>query len=624
MNQKYKIRLLTFVTTLTIALGNTPAFAADYSPQVGNVAPMKLLWGDTHLHSSWSTDAGIIGAKLTAEDALRFAGVQEVASNSGQKVKLSRALDFIVVSDHSDGLGAMQELMAQSPKVMADPVGKRWAEMLRGGPANAMKVVLEMIDATARSAIPEFIKDRETTQNVWQRNTTIQDKYNEPGRFTTLIGYEWTSMPGGGDNLHRNVIYRDGKDKADQMTPYTTFDSENPEDLWKWMQAWQDKTGGQVLAIPHNGNVSNGRMFTLSSFLGNPMTRDYAEARARWEPLYEVTQIKGDGETHPSLSPNDEFANFERWDTQNLNAKPKSPEMIKTEYARQALKDGLAIDERLGANPFKFGMIGSTDSHTGLAAVEEDNFFGKHAQAEPSPNRAINGTVSPGMIGWKQSASGLAAVWATENTRAGIWDALKRKEVYGTTGPRMSVRFFAGYDFAANDAMRADWVTLGYAKGVPMGGELKTVTDDKGKFKSPSFMIQAAKDPIGANLDRVQVVKGWIDANGKVQEKVYDVAWSDNRKQDKQGKLKAVGNTVDVKEATFSNSIGAAALTTVWRDPAFDAKRKAFYYVRVIEIPTPRWTAYDAKRFGITMPPEVPMVIQERAYSSPVWYNPSK
>jgi Protein of unknown function (DUF3604) len=616
MNQ---LRQLALAVAFALSSGNT--IATEYSPRVGANVPMKLLWGDTHLHSAWSVDAGALGAKIGPEEAVRFARGEEVLSTSGQKVKLSRAMDFIVISDHSDGMGVIQELRTQNPRVLADPIGKRWSELLLAGGANGMKVALEMIDATARSAIPEFMKDRELTHTVWQRHTAIQEKYNEPGRFTTLIAYEWTSMPGGGDNLHRNVIYRDGKGRADQMVPYTTFDSEDPEDLWKWMQAYEDKTGGKVLAIPHNGNVSNGRMFALSTLAGNPMTREYAEKRARWEPLYEATQIKGDGETHPSLSPNDEFANFERWDSQNLNAKPKTAEMIKSEYARQALKDGLALESKLGANPFKFGMVGSTDSHTGLAAVEEDNYFGKHAMAEPSPARTTKVPVSPGVTGWKQSASGLAAVWARNNTREDIWDALKRKEVYGTTGSRMSVRLFAGFDFSADDVNRVDWDSIGYARGVPMGGQLRMPVASSVKSAVPVFMIQAARDPLGANLDRVQIVKGWLDAQGTLHEKVYDVAWSGGRKVDKRGKLPAVGSTVDIANATYRNSIGAPAFATVWRDPSFDARLKSFYYVRVLEIPTPRWTAYDAKRFGYTMPPEVPMVIQERAYTSPIWYS---
>lgn len=608
--------------TLALALCFSSAtLAAEYSPNVGSTAPMKLLWGDTHLHSGWSADAGAFGNKLGPEEAVRFARGEEVSSSTGQKVRMERPLDWVVVADHSDGMGLIQEMVKQNPIIMADPMGKRWSEMIRTGGPQGVKAAKEMIHAQSNNLLPPYVKDKEIAMTVWQRNTAIQEKYNEPGRFTTLIGYEWTSNYGGGDNLHRNVIFRDGKDKADQMVPFTTFDSEDPEELWKWLQAWEEKSGGKVLAIPHNSNLSNGRMFALSTLQGNPLTRAYAENRARWEPLVEASQIKGDSETHPSVSPNDEFANFERWDTINLNAVPKKPEQLKTEYARQALKDGLALEARLGANPFKFGLLAASDSHTSLSAIDENNFYGKHAGVEPNPKRWQQ-PVTPGINGWQMVSSGYAAVWAQDNTRGAIWDALKRKEVYGTTGTRMAVRLFAGYEFKKGDERRADLAELGYAKGVPMGGELAAA----GKGQAPTFMIVAAKDPLGANLDRVQVVKGWLDAKGAVHEQVHDVAWSGmddkTRKPGKNGKLPPVGTTVDVANATYSNSIGAAHLATTWRDAGFDPAHKAFYYVRVLEIPTPRWTAYDAKRFGVVMDKTVPMVIQERAYTSPVWYSP--
>ena len=618
---KRKLMSLAIAATAAITIQNQTSAATDaYSPNVaaniGKGGPKKLLWGDTHQHSGWSGDAGAFGAKLSPEDALRFARGEEVVSSSGQAARLDRPLDFIVIADHSDGMGMIQEMRAGNPIIMADPIGKRWAEMMKAGGKQGMAAAMEMIDAQSNNRLPDYVKNKEMGLAVWQKNTAIQEIYNEPGRFTTLIGYEWTSNYGGGDNLHRNVIYRDGKDKADAMVPFTTFDSENPEDLWKWMQAWEEKTGGKVLAIPHNGNLSNGRMFALTDLFGNPMTRAYAENRSRWEPLYETSQIKGDSETHSALSPNDEFANFERWDKANLNGVPKKPEQLQYEHARQALKNGLLMESKLGANPFKYGLIASTDSHTGLSTPAENNFFSKHAQVEPKANRWNESKNLS--LGWQYQASGYAAVWAQDNTRAAIWDALKAKEVYGTTGSRIAVRIFGGFDFAAADLERADFADVGYAKGVPMGGELKTAA----KGKALTLMIQAAKDPVGGNLDRVQVIKGWLDAKGVVQEKVYDVAWSGKRKASKDGKLPSVGNTVNVKEATWSNSIGAPALDVVWRDPSFDPALKAFYYIRVIEIPTPRWTAYDAKRYGVTMTPDVPMIVTERAYSSPIWYQP--
>jgi hypothetical protein len=449
------------------------------------------------------------------------------------------------------------------------------------------------------------------------------EKFNAPGHFTAFIGYEWTSNAGGGDNLHRNVIYRDGKALADQVSPMTTFDSENPEDLWKWMAAWEEKTGGRLLAIPHNGNLSNGRMFALTTFDGSPPTREWAETRARWEPVYEITQIKGDGETQPSLSPTDEFAGFERWDQGNLIGQPKQPGMLEHEYARRALGNGLALQQKLGANPFHYGFVGGTDTHTGLATAEEDNFFGKHTGVEPSQDRWEHTVIKSEfgeMKGWQMSASGWTGVWATDNTREAIWDAMQRRETYATTGPRMIVRLFGGWDFSASDASSRLPAEIGYSKGVPMGGELHAGPDGK----APSFLVGALKDPIGANLDRVQVIKGWLDAGGEVHEKVYDVAWSDadRRQPGADGKLPGVGNTVNVAEATWTNTIGDPELIAVWTDPEFDPSEPAFYYARVIEIPTPRWTAYDAFRFGNKPLDGTRMTITERAYTAPIWYSP--
>jgi len=468
-------------------------------------------------------------------------------------------------------------------------------------------------------------------RSAWAETIKAAEEANDPGRFTAFIGFEWTSNTGG-NNLHRNVIFRDNASKAGLVEPYTTtkpLGSDNPRDLWKWMQTYEDKTNGRVLAIAHNGNLSNGRMFPLiESFTGKPIDREYAERREQWERLYEATQIKGDGETHPLLSPNDEFANFERWDKGNLDlSELKKPEMLEFEYARAALRNGLKLEKELGVNPYKFGMVGSTDSHTGLAAVEEDNFFGKTSSAEPSAGRAehpfIKNPAHPGVVvmGWETSASGYAGVWATDNTREALWDAMQRKETYATTGPRMIVRFFASWDFVATDANTRSPAVVGYQKGVPMGGDLQQAPGGK----SPTFLVAALKDPIGANLDRVQIIKGWLDGKGETHEKVYDVAWSGDRKPDsKTGKLPAVGNTVDVPNATWTNTIGTPELIKVWKDPDFDAAQSAFYYVRVLEIPTPRWTAYDAKYFGIKMPPEVTMTVQERAYTSPIWYTPAK
>jgi hypothetical protein len=598
-----------------------------YSPYVGRTYPTRPFFGDTHLHTSFSMDAGAFGARLSPRDAYRFARGEEVTSSSGQPVKLSRPLDFLVVADHSDNMGFFPDLFAGKPEVLADPTGRKWYDMIQSGKGNdaAIEIIVAFSHATFPKALMYFPGTR-AYKGAWQETIAAAEHYNEPGRFTAFIGYEWTSNTGG-NNLHRNVIFRDNGDKASLVEPFTVYPpygSDNPVDLWKWMDAYEKKTGGSVLAIPHNGNLSNGLMFPMVEALGKPLDREYVETRARWERLYETTQTKGTGESHPFLSPNDEFADFELWDKGNLDGSvPKKKEMLEFEYARSALRNGLKLEQQLGTNPYKFGLIGSSDAHTGLAAMEEDNFFGKTTPQEPSPERLTatfvdNKQTGVKIMDWEVGASGYAAVWATENTREAIWDAMERRETYATTGTRLIVRFFGGYDFGASDAHDRMPANVGYAKGVPMGGDLRKAPAGKG----PSFLVAALKDPIGANLDRIQIVKGWLDAAGELHEKVYDVAWAGDRKPDASGKLPSVGSTVDVPNATWTNTIGAPELISVWKDPAFDARQRAFYYARVIEIPTPRWTAYDAKRFGNTPLPGTRMTITERAYTSPIWYTP--
>jgi Protein of unknown function (DUF3604) len=599
-----------------------------YSPYADRHFPERVYWGDTHLHTSFSMDAGAFGCRLGPSDAYRFAKGQQVIASSGQPARLARPLDFLVVADHSDGFGFFPLLMGGDPKIMADPQGRRWYDMVQNGQGAA--AAIDIVTSFGKGAISKAILPVPGTaayQSAWEEVIKAAEEANDPGRFTAFIGYEWTSNTGG-NNLHRNIIFRDDASKASLVEPYTTqkpLGSDNPRDLWKWMSGYEEKTGGHVLAIAHNGNLSNGRMFPIiESFTGKPIDREYAETRAFRERIYEVTQIKGDGETHPFLSPNDEFANYERWDKGNLDlTEKKKPEMLEFEYARAALRNGLKLEQELGVNPYKFGMIGSTDAHTGLSAIDEDNFWGKTSNVEPSATRATHPWVKSenGVImGWEQTASGYAGVWATENTREALFDAMQRKEVYATTGPRMVVRLFGGWDFQPGDANTRNPAVVGYNKGVPMGGDLSNAPAGK----SPSFLVAALKDPIGANLDRIQVIKGWLDAKNETREKIYDVVWSGERRPDpKTGKLPAVGDTVDVPNATYSNTIGASELIKVWKDPEFDASQRAFYYVRVLEIPTPRWTAYDAKYFGVKMPPEVPMKGQERAYTSPIWYTPA-
>jgi hypothetical protein len=600
-----------------------------YSPYANRNFPSRPLFGDTHLHTSFSMDAGASGTRLGPRDAYRFARGEQVTSSTGQPAKLFRPLDFLVVADHSDGFGFFPLIFNGAPTIMADPQGRRWNKMVHSG--KGMEAAMEIIRNFGKGTISKAIMPVPGTKayaSAWQETIKAAEAYNEPGRFTAFIGYEWTSNTAG-NNLHRNVIFRGNADKASQIEPFTTqkpLGSDNPVDLWKWMAMYENKTGGKVLAIAHNGNLSNGRMFPTVEAFGKKIDSAYANERLKWERLYELTQTKGTGEAHPYLSPNDEFANFEIWDKGNLDLSVKKEKsMLEFEYARSAYKNGLMLEQKLGTNPYKFGLVGSTDSHTALSAAEEENFFGKIAAGEPSPHRLSSPFFHDAKTGltvmdWEISSSGYAAVWATENTREAIWDAMERRETYATTGPRMAVRFFGGWEFEPKDAHNRLPAQLGYTKGVPMGGDLQNAPKDK----APTFLVAALKDPIGANLDRIQIVKGWLDAEGDVQEKVYDVVWGDTekRKPDARGKLPPVGNTVDVAGATWTNTIGDPELITVWTDPAFDPKQRAFYYARVLQIPTPRWTAYDAKRFGVKPLPGTTMTLQERAYTSPIWYTP--
>jgi len=606
------------------ALGKQP-----YSPYAERKYPTRPLFGDTHLHTGFSMDAGIWGCRLRPRDAYRFARGEQVTASSGQPVKLARPLDFLVVADHSDNMGFATDLLAGKTALLADPKGREWHDLVMQGQGG--KAALDMIGLFSNGKFPEALLYAPGTRpyrDAWQETIDAAEEYNEPGRFTAIIGYEWTSLVKGA-NMHRNVIFRDNGDRATQVVPFTIMPpgSPNPVDLWKWMSAYEEKTGGSVLAIPHNGNLSNGIMFPVEkAYTGKNLDKNYVEQRAKWERLYEVTQTKGTGEAHPYLSPNDEFADFEIWDKGNLDAsQAKKKEMLQYEYARSALKNGLQLEARLGTNPYKLGLVGSSDAHTGLAAMEEENFFGKTTPQEPSPERMTetfmnNKKSGVKIMDWEIGSSGYAAVWAEENTRASIWDAMHRRETYATTGTRMLVRFFGGWDFDQTDAISRNPAVAGYSKGVPMGGDLSKAPQGK----APAFLVAALKDPIGANLDRIQIIKGWLDAKGKLHEKVYDAVWSGDRQPDANNKLPSVGSTVDIENATWTNTIGAPELITVWQDPDFDAKQSAFYYVRVIEIPTPRWTAYDAKRFGVQPPPGTRMTVIERAYTSPIWYTPEK
>ncbi len=605
---------------------------APFSPYANRSFPTFPLWGETHLHTGLSLDAGAFGNILGPDDAWRFAKGEQVVSSTGQPVKLSRPLDWMVLTDHTDLMGFAPDLQAGKPGVLADPKGREWYEGYKKGGAEAGKTAFDLITNFSQMTLPELLVESyspgaDPFAFTWEKIVNAAEEHNDPGRFTAFIGFEWTSVPKG-FNLHRNVMLRDGPTRALQVVPPVTqppYGDTDPYHLWNWLEEYQEKTGGRAVAFAHNGNLSNGWMFpTEDTYHGGKVDEEYVQLRAKWEPHYEVTQIKGDGEAHPFLSPDDEFADYENWDAGNLDlTELKTEDMLAGEYAREALKLGLALEKKLGVNPYKFGLGGATDSHTALATAEEDNFFSKSVSVEPSPTRIEHPFIASdlGRIeGHQLVASGYTAVWATENTRSAIFDAFKRKETYATTGPRMGLRFFGGWEFTDDDLRTRNPAVIGYSKGVPMGGDLRP-NEGTG---APSFLLAALRDPIGANLDRMQVIKGWMDAEGKLHEKVYDVAWSDGREMDANGKVPAVGNTVDIETASWSNTIGASELTSVWSDPDFDPAEPAFYYVRVLEIPTPRWVVYDKLRYGIELPAEAQLIHQERAYSSPIWYTPPK
>jgi hypothetical protein len=601
-----------------------------YSPYADRGFPTQVLFGDTHVHTGLSADAGGGGTVLMPRDAYRFARGEQVTSNTGQPVKLRQPYDFYMITDHSDGMGVITDIKAGAPNILADPYGKELHEEFGAGGERALRAAQQLVAVFGAGELPDALNyqpGNPAYRRTWDDIVEAAEEFNDPGTFTTFIAYEWTSLVAG-NNLHRNVIFRDGAERAGQVLPYTTtppVGSPDPKDLWAWMENYEAVTGGDVTAIPHNGNVSNGMMFALrDDFADAPYDGAYAEARQRWERLYESNQMKGDGETHPLLSPEDEFADFETWDYGNLDAsEAKTPDMLPGEYVRSGLLRGLQLGDELGTNPFKFGLVGAADTHTGLSTPSSENFFGKFTAYEPSPERSTHlsrayADGEPALWTWQYIPSGLSAVWARSNTRGAIFDAMERRETYATTGTRIRLRFFGGWDFEPDDALRRDLAQLGYTRGVPMGADLPARGEGA---EAPSFLVYALRDPMGANLDRIQIVKGWVDAAGEARERVYDVAWSDGREPGPDGRLPAVGSTVDLSIPSWTNEIGAAELGAVWRDPGFDPALDAFYYARVIEIPTPRWTAYDAVRFGLDLPEEIPMTAQHRAYSSPIWHE---
>ena len=592
-----------------------------YSPAVGQDFPRQVFWGDTHLHSSYSFDAYPFGnTSIGPDEAFRFArGEQLISAGIGQPVQLRRPLDWLVVSDHAEYLGMSKALFEGNEQLRSDEDGARWYALAKAG--KRIEAVMEIGNSIADRE--ELLDDPQVKNAIWLDAARIADNNNEPGIFSAFIGFEWTSMPGTGDNLHRVVIFGDGAEYATQMLPFSAFDSEDPEQLWAWMSRYHQSTGGDILAIAHNGNTSNGLMFPDRTLDGRELDRAYATARARWEPLYEVTQIKGDGETHPKLSPMDDFADFETWDTGNITANTlKEDWMLKHEYARSGLLLGLVQQARLGVNPFSFGMIGSTDSHTGLSTADDDNFWGKMSTVEPMPARLTErfyGGKAFDVPTRTTSASGYTGVWASENSRASIFAALKRREVYATTGPRMTLRFFGGWQFQPQHALAPDLAATGYRLGVPMGGELAKAQANI----APSFLVLALKDPDGAKLDRVQVVKGWIDNAGAMQERVYDVAWSGDR---------APGPTANCHPLAARWTYKAPN-TPMPLAPANWPRYGGTRILKPANLPSTMrgyWKyqhragrTYDAVRFEQALPDDVPLQLQQRAYSSPIWYQPN-
>ncbi len=573
-------------------------------------------FGDMHIHTSWSFDAFIYNVRTSPNDTYLFGKGYRIPHVSGDSIQMKRPLDFMAVTDHAEYMGIMMQMKDENSPLSKLDIAKR----INSQDTKTSKRAFGNIGLTLalNRAYKSLIRE-DIMQDTWRKAVEIADKHYEPGKFTTFPAYEWTSSlgviftrPQYAKNLHRNIIFKGGKVPG---MPFSSFHSQNPEELWEWMDL-QRSQGIELLAIPHNANISDGKMYATTTFDGNKMDEKYVETRMRNEPVNEVIQIKGQSMAHPELVTNDEFAEFELYQYALGRGETRHISQPKGSFVREALKDGLVIEQEVGQNPFKFGFIGSSDSHNAASNVEEDNQIGKSGLQDPTPKERLANTITGARLR-KNLVAGVAGVWATENTRESIFSALQRKEVFATSGPRIKVRFFASWEYDKAMLENEDWITTAYANGVHMGSDLNQTESSK----SPVFIVSALKDSDGANLDRVQIVKGWIDETGTAQEKVFDVVWSGERTKNTKGKVPAVGNSVDLKTATYTNDIGAIQLETTWTDPEFDANTSAFYYVRVLEIPTPRWTTYDAVRTNSALPDNVPSTIQERAWSSPIWYN---
>ncbi|MFT6750911.1 MAG: hypothetical protein ACJA2O_001092 [Candidatus Azotimanducaceae bacterium] len=628
-------------TVIKIMMGAGTIAAAMTAPLTSAEEPTELLWGDTHLHTSYSFDAFLNQNQSADPDtAYRWAKGQPVIHPYNRtRIQIDTPLDFLVVSDHAELMGVIRAIHNETAEIpdegfiqditrwiktsvlldaIENETGRKiFSDILPVPPENpGGDPVADPANVLPLGAFGNTIK---TETTAWNEIVDAAERHNNPGKFTSLIGWEWSSIPTGA-NLHRVVLTPDGGEKARQFLPYGSDQSQYPEDLWQWLETTQKETGTRFLTIPHNSNISKGYMFAETTLKGQPITAEYAKNRVKWEPIVEATQIKGDSETHPDLSPNDKFADFE---TYGFYIQQTHSEYVAkaADYVRPALLTGLAIEEKIGVNPYKFGLIGSTDAHTGMSSAEETNFWGKMAKdSTPETKRSgLIGDKSKSASGWSMAAQGMAAVWAEENTREAIYSAFKRKEVYATTGPRIAIRVFAGWDFDAQEADSKDFAKIGYAKGVPMGGDLLRPSNET---QIPQLLIRATRDPKGANLDRVQVIKGWVDTNNTSREKIFNVSWSDNRQLGGDGDLPDVGTTVNEAIPSYTNSIGSSEFSTLWTDPEFSVEQRAFYYVRVLQIPTPRHSLYDAIALQRDVQEEAPATIQERAYTSPIWYTP--
>jgi hypothetical protein len=611
MKQKLLLqRATTLCAALTMSALAASAFAQEKNPD------RDAYFGETHVHTSWSLDAWLFGNRVTGPaDAYKYFKGEPIKHPLGYDIKIDTPLDFAGVTDHSEYVGVIKFANTPGSAVSKLPAAQPLI-MKADTPAEMQRIFVYGATVLMGGPPVKALMQPEVASTVWKETVKAADEANQPGKFTAFCSYEWTSMPNN-MNLHRNVFFKDSTHIPDM--PFSALDSPHPEDLWNWMDT-QRKKGNEVLCISHNANVSDGRMFPVDvDSFGRPIDAAWAASRDRNERLTEIKQIKGTSETHPLLSPNDEFASYELMSFLLGNPEGRIPHIMGS-FVRQAYKDGLTMQDNDGYNPYKMGVLAASDSHNTGVPYRQDNFFGGHASFDGAIQTRMSGHFAAGMDVRLESPAGLGGIWAEENTRESIFNAMQRKETFGVSGPHIKVRFFGGWEYTPDMLEGKDWVKAGYAKGVPMGGDLPPAS---GGAKAPTFMLWAVKDPASGNLDRIQIVKGWSQS-GQSFEKIYDVVWAGERKPDKwTGKIPPIQNTVDIENATYTNSVGSVELKKVWTDPDFDPSLNAFYYARVLEIPTPRWTTIQAKALGIAPPGVVSPTLQERAWTTPIWYTPA-